>query len=238
MNKKIALCLSGYFDSLNDNTSKGLDGFNYLQKHILNKYDSDIFIHCWQPELQDKILKLYNPQQYCFEKQINFSELVKLNGLSHLVNQPRLPETVFSHFYSVQSSFKLLYSQEKKYDIVIKSRFDIGRINRNTSGPGKHNPFPVQCINFNPNLDMNFIYVANWQYFNDGPPDMWFYSGYDNMKHFCNIFDKIKNNYLIINSDYYNSDINNVSNAIRLYKKFFQDVRILSKLKPLDTQWE
>ena len=50
-----------------------------------------------------------------------------------------------------------MIKSEVNYDCVIKSRFDLGRINRDTSGKGGVNPYPVQCINFNPNLDMNNI---------------------------------------------------------------------------------
>ena len=78
-----------------------------------------------------------------------------------------------------------MIKSEIKYDCVIKSRFDLGRINRNSSGPGLGNPFAVQCINFNPEYNMKVLYMANWQYLDtEGPADMWFYGNAEVMNNF------------------------------------------------------
>ena len=52
---KIALCLHGLFDSLNDLSSKGNDGFLHINKHILQNNDVDIYTHNWQPEKKEEI---------------------------------------------------------------------------------------------------------------------------------------------------------------------------------------
>ena len=104
----IALCLHGYFDSKTDSTSKGLAGYEYILKHLLCYKNVDIFIHSWEPHLQDDIIKLYNPINYTFENQVNFDSAVYECGLQDLQNCPRAPQTVLSHFYSIQESFKLL----------------------------------------------------------------------------------------------------------------------------------
>jgi hypothetical protein len=70
---------------------------------------------------------------------------------------------------------KLPYTTNSKYDIIIKARFDLGRINRNTSGPGLGNPYPVQCINFKTEIESDKIYMADWNHLHMGPADMWFY---------------------------------------------------------------
>ena len=64
------------------------------------------------------------------------------------------------------------------YDIVIKARFDLGQINRETS------PYHVECIKIELN-NLNKINMASWPdewMLNEGPPDMWFYSNFENMK--------------------------------------------------------
>ena len=66
------------------------------------------------------------------EEQIDFSLQVKENGMQGIPNPPRKPTTILSHFYSIQKAFELCYKSGKDYDVVIKSRFDLGRINRNT----------------------------------------------------------------------------------------------------------
>lgn len=226
---KTALCLHGYFDSLMDHTSKGLDGYKHIKRNILDKTNVDIYIHSWQPELEQYIRDLYNPVSGIFEKQIDFSNTVKdlnLNDMPKDSSVARSPATILSHFYSIQKCFEQV--DFNKYNCVIKARFDLGRINRNTSGPGKHNPYPVQCINFDPNLDMSGIYMADWQYMDsDGPADMWFYGPPTIMKHFSTLYD-----YTLVNINKTNV------NAIHQLKEFMKTVKIWDKKIPLVTEWE
>jgi hypothetical protein len=71
----------------------------------------------------------------------------------------------------------------------------------------------------------------------EGPPDMWFYSGYDTMNPFVNIFDTISD-YMKYNSDFRNN-INHtlgskhISNASVLYKGFFEDNNLWSNRNAL-----
>ena len=224
--KKVALCLHGYFNSLKDHSSLGLDGYEHIKRNILNYrtagYQIDIFFHSWEPNLLEKICDLYDPVLWISEEQIDFNKIAK----EHCVSREDLdlhqklgswsltsrkgagyvgPERILSHFYSVQKSVQLCKDWEKKnnfkYDCIIKSRFDLGRINRKYTGPNQKNP-PVQCINFNPEFDMDFFYQAYWDLFNEGPADMWFYSSSENMKHFCSLYDKTLKEYLKKGSDY------------------------------------
>lgn len=242
---KIALCLAGYFDSLTDQTSKGIDGFYYIKKHILNKGDVDVFLHNWQPDIKNKLLNLYQPKKFLIEDQIDFSTIVKKRKFDVLNSERRSPFTIFSHFYSVQKSFELWLNYQNitniKYDVVIKSRFDLGRINRNTSGPHLANPYPVQCINFDINLDMNNLYMANWDYFDtEGPPDMWFYSNANNMKLFSNVYNIIKDDFKY-GSEYCKwageSD-GGMINSIKAWKWFLLKTNLWQKKIPLKTNWE
>lgn len=220
---KIALCLSGYFDSLVDSTSKGIDGFDHLKRHVFSKGDVDTYIHSWDMKNKQLIENLYKPKHSLFESQIDFSDIIKENGYDKIPNPPRSPQTIYSHFYSTSESFKYI---KGKYDWVIKSRFDIGRINRNTSGPhNPNNPYPVQCINFDPSLNPNKLYMANWQYLeSDGPADMWFYGSQNIMKPFASIFDNI--------DKYFRC------NAIHLYKEFMIQNNLWNNKVTLDTTWE
>ena len=225
---RIALCLSGYFNSLTDQTSLGDDGFLYIKKNIFNKVspesEIDVFFHNWEPDMEDKLLELYKPKKYIVEKQIDFDKIAKENKISKkdYGYENKLgtwtidsksgrgyagPERILSQFYTLQKSIELKKEYEVvnnfKYDCVIKSRFDLGMINRNTSGPGKGNPYPCQCINFDETNDMSYFYQVYWDLFNEGPADMWFYSNSENMDNFLYLYDKTLNEYLRLNSDYH-----------------------------------
>ena len=44
---------------------------------------------------------------------------------------------------------------------------------------------------------MSYFYTADWPRFNCGPADMWFYSGYKNMKNFTKIYDDFNKHFYI-----------------------------------------
>ena len=224
---KIALCLSGYFSSLKDLQSRGQDGYEYIKKHILSHrekgHEVDVFFHNWEPHLKEILLEIYEPKKHIIEPQIDFNIVADEYKVSRRHLDPRRqlgswtvdskhghgyvgPERILSQYYSVQKSFELMHEYEKengfKYDCAIKARFDMGRINRTTSGPGKTNPWACQCIDFNPEYDMSKFYQVYWDLFNEGPADMWFYSSSENMSCFATLYDKTLLQYLQLNSEY------------------------------------
>lgn len=240
---KVALCLHGLFDSITDGNSKGIDGYNHIKKHILDKVDTDVFVHSWEIEKLNKITELYNPKSSLFEGQKDFSSVINKNKLNTLQSPPRPPQSVLSHLYSVSQSIKLALESEVEYDIIIKARFDLGRINRNTSGPGKGNPYPVQCINFQTDIEKDKIYMANWQHFHMGPADMWFYGSTDVMKNFTTLYQSLEKN-MRVDSEFHQfahqieNNPNDLSNAIAFYKWWMIKNGLWNKRINLDTIWE
>ncbi len=240
---KIALCLHGMFNSSMDKKSNGLDGKDYIQKHILDKGDVDVFIHSWDVDKQELIETLYQPKIAVFEKQKDFSEIVSERRLDTLDRCPRSPQSVLSHLYSVTECLKLLHKSDVPYDVVIKSRFDLGRINRDTSGPGIGNPYPVQCINFQTDIEPDKIYMANWNHFHMGPADMWFYGSSSIMENFTTLYDALYAE-MYIGSDFHqfaksieNND-GDISNSIAFYKWWMIKTGLWDKRVTLDTVWE
>lgn len=223
-NMKVALCLHGLFDSTTDSSSLGIYGYAYIKEHILDKFDTDVYIHSWEVDKKDMLVGLYNPKRYLFEPQISFNDMIVDNKLDSLQNPSRPPKSVLSHFYSIQKSFELLYETDIDYDFVIKARFDLGQINRITS------PYNVECIDFNVINPQNKLNMAWWPdkwMLKEGPPDVWFYSGYVVMESFTTIYDSISN-YMLLNSNFRNvisSTLGEkyISNASVLYKKFLED---------------
>lgn len=240
---KVALCLHGLFDSITDSNSRGIDGYNHIKKNILDKVDTDVFVHSWEIEKLNKITELYNPKSSSFEGQKDFSSVINKNKLNTLQSPPRPPQSVLSHLYSVSQSIKLALESEVEYDIIIKARFDLGRINRNTSGPGKHNPYPVQCINFQTDIEKDKIYMANWQHFHMGPADMWFYGSPNVMKNFTTLYKSLEKN-MRVDSEFHQfayqieNNPNDLSNAIAFYKWWMIKNGLWNKRINLDTIWE
>ena len=240
---KIALCLHGMFDSPMDKTSNGLDGRDYIQRHIMDKGDVDVFIHSWDLEKRGLIEAMYQPKKAIFEPQKDFSELIKKRGLDKLEGCPRSPQSVLSHLYSVSEVMKLPFQTNERYDVVVKARFDLGRINRNTSGPGLGNPYPVQCINFNPNVEADKLYNANWNHFHMGPADMWFYGSETVMNNFKNLYQSLEEQ-MVIDSDFHKfatqieGNQGDISNAIAFYKWWMIQNGLWDNRINLDTIWE
>ena len=241
---KIALCLHGLFDSNYDSTSNGFDGHEHIKKHILDKRDVDVFIHSWEVDKKDLIELIYQPKAAIFEPQKDFSEMIKERGLDTLQGCPRSPQSVLSHLYSVTEAMKLPHQQPNtKYDMIIKARFDLGRINRNISGPGLGNPFAVQCINFQTDIVKDKIYMADWNHFNMGPADMWFYGSPEIMVEFTTLYDFLEQS-MYIDSEFHKfaTSIENnrgdVSNSIAFYKWWMINNKLWDNRINLDTIWE
>lgn len=239
---KIALCLHGLFNSTTDFTSNGVDGFEYIKKNILSKGDVDIYIHSWELDKKEEILNLYNPKSYVFEQQKDFSSIINDRGLDALGQTPRPIKNVVSHLYSVTEAINLALNSGVDYDVIIKSRFDLGRINRDTSGPNKHNPFPVQCIILLTEIEQDKLYMANWNHFNMGPADMWFYGSKDVMKEFSTLFPFLEKE-MYLDSEYHNfatgieNNRGDLSNSIAFYKYWMIKKGLWEIKKPIDTIW-
>jgi hypothetical protein len=240
---KIALCIHGLFDSLTDSSSKGSDGYQHIKKNILDKGDVDVFIHSWELDKKEQIEDLYQPKKSRFEPQKDFNPLIRSRDLHLLQGCPRPPFSVLSHLYSVNQAINLAYEENQKYDIVIKARFDLGRINRMTSGPGRNNPYPVQCINFSTDIIPNSIHMADWQHFKMGPADMWFYGDYNVMKHFTNLYTDLESD-MNIGGEFHRfaysieGNPGDLSNAIAFYKWWMIKRGIWENSTKLMTHWE
>jgi hypothetical protein len=237
---KIALCLHGLFNSATDDTSLGLDAYEYIKKHILSKGDVDVFVHSWDVDKKELIKNLYNPKLSLFEPQKDFSDLIIERQLGNLKDAPRSPQTIFSHFYSIQKSFELLDMSGESYDIVIKSRFDLSRINRDSA---KHHPTPAQFINFQTDIVNDKLYQAFWLYFDQGPSDIWFYGSQQIMKPFLTIFDELAQ-HMILDSEYHkfaqsiSGMRGDISNAVVFYKWWMINNGMWDNNIALPTEWE
>lgn len=208
---RIALALHGYFNNRAD-PSSGENGYKYLTDILLSKYDVDVFIHSWDTPNKERIEELYSPVKAVVEDQLSFKEAMIACGVSQEYfdfgfNRAASPyaacqiESTLSFLYSRKQALELVYLFEElnkfEYDAVITARFDLGQ--RDKFGKWK---YYVSQMNFDPTLDMNYIYSAMWDQLNAGYADQWFYSNSNNMRLLSMAFDAALCDYFVPNSKY------------------------------------
>lgn len=111
---KIALCLSGKI-------RWGYFCFPYIYNSFLNgRKNVQTFIHTWD---DDDTIRLYNPKKSSIENnQEIVDDFFKKNPLDKGINPEGNVHNNLSMFHSIKKSFELV---PKKYDIVIRCRFDL-----------------------------------------------------------------------------------------------------------------
>lgn len=130
MGRRIALCLSGKIGNTlgksgNHNSEYKVlqKGFEHYERHVLNKNDVDVFIHCWDQELEKETLELYKPKKHKFEPQVHFNIPDYVKGDANRKNNH------YSRWYSnkIVNRLREEYEEENnfKYDFVMTSRFDL-----------------------------------------------------------------------------------------------------------------
>ena len=203
---KIALCLSGYFKN-SGGLRDSIAGKQYIDRKILSKYDTDVFIHSWDLENQKKVKDLYKPTSSTFEEQLSFQDELELLNEEYFFGKhgAYYSNSMFktlSVSYSRKMSIDLKSQYEKdngfEYDCVIMTRFDLGQ--RGKEYPQK---YYATNFNFNPSLNMEYLYSAYWDQFNHGFPDHWFFSNSENMAKVASLHDKLSE-YYGKNSEYIN----------------------------------
>jgi hypothetical protein len=142
------------------------------------------------------------------ETRKDFTKTLSENGVDVKLFEPlerfRTLDNTLSFFESRANSLRLMKNhadaRKVNYDWVITCRFDLGQIDKYNG----YHPQKVSEINFNPNLDNNFIYSAMWNQSNVGLADQWFYANQHNILNFIDLSNKCAN-YFSWNSKYLKS---------------------------------
>jgi hypothetical protein len=117
--KKIALCLSGQFRTFEK-------VFPSIQKHILELYDTDIFIHTWDINTNEDFIKQLPNIKYQIEnystKRLDFIRNISVFNPYYAGHDP---EMVRSMFYSLGQVNQMWKDNDIQYDAIIRSRLDI-----------------------------------------------------------------------------------------------------------------
>lgn len=138
MSKKVAICLRGAISKITNkfktaeslyNNGKYINYkavYNSIMEHIINanpQYEFDFYIHCWNIDLENELVKLYNPKSYLFENNNNYKDEI----INDLINtkQPLNNFGVNSQFLSMTKSLKLMQDNLIDYQYVILYRPDV-----------------------------------------------------------------------------------------------------------------
>lgn len=120
---RIALCLSGQPRSYKK-------AHSYIKHNLLDKHIVDVFAHAWRPQIArmavfDEIGRLYNPIQFIMDDALPES----INSDLFVPNASHPANFCTSMFFSIYRSNDFRVREEaktgKKYDFVVRSRFDL-----------------------------------------------------------------------------------------------------------------
>ncbi len=124
---KVALLLSGL-------PRKVEDGYERTWKHIIENYDTDIYLHAWKDEEWENASKFYpNAKSFILQEPFKFTKYKEGITLPHSDKSRPLPQydviSCFRQlpmFYSWQIVYKSMYDSMIDYDVIIRSRYDLG----------------------------------------------------------------------------------------------------------------
>lgn len=174
---KVALLLSGRIRD-------GIKNYKFLEKNLLSKYDVDIFINYSYDEGDEEsysakqIEKKFKPKLIRYSPyHENFKEYFKnFENIPHS-NDVR-PINLLKMLYSVKSANELKSIWESingfKYDVVIKSRFDLKIL---------------EPINLKESIDTIFIPIGADHL--DGYNDLFAFGDSISMDYYCNLYENI-----------------------------------------------
>ena len=122
------------------------EGLKSLQTNLVDFENYDVFIHTWKDsKVNESDLNLYNPKKILIEDPIIFDEECSKTN------------THKSMFYSISKSLDLLLNYSKKYDAVIRTRFDIflqDKLDLNT--------YPLNKGIYSPDMCRNPKVISDW----------------------------------------------------------------------------
>jgi hypothetical protein len=99
---------------------------NSLKQHLIqtnSNVEFDVFLHCWNTDLQERLCSIYNPKSYLFEDNTIYkSEISKRAATEKHYAMP-------SQFLSIKKSLELMENYKNslgiEYDYIILFRYDV-----------------------------------------------------------------------------------------------------------------
>ncbi len=203
---KIAMTISGQ-------PRRYKHGFKELKRWFLDRYDIDVYLHAWQDKQfykydffnESKLKHVYNveentyqnlvdwyqPKDYLFEKAIKF-DATELKGR----HNQRL-NSQMGMWMSLKRAWDLLEKSGIKYDLVIKTRYDLLWTHR----VAETCVFLEDITQINPESVNYFEYPPHWK-MADQLNDTFAVGGYDVMKVYHNVFPQMLRT-IFVDPEYY-----------------------------------
>lgn len=205
---KYALLLSGNFREI-------IFCYPSIKKHILDVYSPDIFISCWNGGADfsdsstaytygiketaniEQIIEMFKPKFIKSEDyNSDFISKIKQRASDLECYGPMTgemnPISVFSMWYKIQSSLKLMLDYENyndnKYNFIIKGRFDINI----------HDSITI-------NNDNDIISIPSGYDWLKGLNDIFAFGSREAMIYYCNLFDFLES-YIIKDGIYFHPE--------------------------------
>lgn len=124
---KVALLLTGL-------PRKVKEGYEKTWKSIIQNYNTDIYLHCWKDENWEDVNIIYsNAKSIQIQEPFKFTKYKIGIRLPHSDKSRPIPEydvmSCFRQlpmFYSWQAGYAPLYDSMIDYDVIIRSRYDLG----------------------------------------------------------------------------------------------------------------
>ena len=124
---KVALLLSGL-------ARKVEEGYKATWGHVIDNYDTDVYLHAWKDEEWKSVTEIYpNAKSLQIQKPFKFTKYKEGITLPHSDKSRPLPQydviSCFRQlpmFYSWQIVYKSMYDSMIDYDVIIRSRYDLG----------------------------------------------------------------------------------------------------------------
>lgn len=145
---KVALLISGLARNVKE-------GYERYFKHIIQNYDTDVYLHFWKDGEWEEVLKVYYPKKYICVEPFPFTKYKEgVESPGDPLARPIQPYDVAGNytslpmFYGWQSVYSLV---EGNYDCIIRTRYDMGWDS------------PIYLENF----DLNRINVSNMHWNNN-----------------------------------------------------------------------
>tara|TARA_Y100001978_G_C23625595_1_gene400730 strand:+ start:84 stop:1001 length:918 start_codon:yes stop_codon:yes gene_type:complete len=170
---KVAICLSGLVGS----TSKGGGGQTidfklakkFFDKNLINDYiDVSFFFHCWKNKYESKIIELYKPKNYVFEKPLKKESNITSREYGIISNNySKLKVNELKKEYELENNLIFDYVILTRFDILILEKLDYQSLKRDkfyVVGPRIHHNKNCSCLFCNesdPNHCLNDLFFLS-----------------------------------------------------------------------------
>jgi hypothetical protein len=218
------------------------------REHIIDKNDTDVFVHSWSTVLENEIINTYKPKKHLIEPQIIFDIPTYVGG------DDNRTQSHYSRWCSAKKVIDLKNEYEKennfKYDCVMLARFDLAWQSDLIFDEYDHKYFwtgmwPKKILDGRTLHDLEYWQLREthssfgtvwhgYPHTDDGLLGTWFFSNSENMNNFSRLFDNLNEYTKLGNCP--NDSASQVSNH-RLSLYHLKQINLIDNLKFCEKNW-